>query len=248
MSPRICFLLPAALALLANASGVHAASAPREWVLYRPSTSTFYVRREPGNAPAREVAFGAPGDVPFWADFSGDGKRVPALYRKGQWLISTHADGKADLVLSFGGQPGDVPLVGDVDGDHRADVVAFRGGEWYVRGTRNPAVTQIYRFGVSGDVPLLADFDGDGNVDLAVFRSGHWYVDSNRDGNADLEFAFGGVAGERVLAGSGSDGRAVPILFRDGLWLVSAQRDGKVSEQNAFGAKGDIPVAVWTSK
>ena len=222
---------------------------PHQWVLYRPATSTFYIKQDGEDKPVAALQFGAPGDIPLWADFAGDGKREPALYRKGQWLISMHADAKVDLTLNFGGQPGDIPLAADVDGDGRADLVVFRAGEWDVRGTRNPAVTQIFHFGAAGDVPLLADFDGDGKIDFAVFRGGQWYVDTHRTGKADLSFAFGGVANERPLAAAWhGNGRAALVLFRDGAWYVSAQRDGKVSTEATFGTKGDIPVAVWLTK
>jgi hypothetical protein len=228
-------------------SGQAQSTGVRHMVLYRPSNSTFYVRH--GDATAVELPFGAVGDIPLWADFDGKGQREPALYRKGQWLISTHADGKADMTVAFGGQPGEVPLAADVDGDGKADLVVFRAGEWLVRGTRNPALTQIFHFGAAGDVPLLGDIDGDGKVDLIVFRNGLWLVDTRRDGKADLTFAFGGVAGERALAVDWDGGdHVVPVLFRNGIWLVSAKRDGNVSSQLSFGARGDIPVAVWSQK
>ena len=121
---------------------------PHEWAVYRPATSTFYVKHDSGAEPT-VLQFGAPGDVPLWADFTGTGKPVPALYRAGQWMISTHADAKVDLTLNFGGKPDDIPLAADIDGDGRADLVIFRAGEWLVRGTRNPAGTQILHFGTA---------------------------------------------------------------------------------------------------
>jgi hypothetical protein len=240
----------AAALLLAACSGAGQAQgdASRHMALYRPSNSTFYVQGSDGK-PATEIPYGTSGDIPLWADFDGNGKPEPAVYRQGQWLVSTHADGKADMTLAFGGQTGEIPLAADIDGDGKADLVVFRAGEWHVRGTRNPAMTQIYRFGAPGDVPLLADVNGDGKVDFVVFRAGQWLADTQRTGKADVTFAFGGVAGERALAADwDGDGRGEPILFRDGTWLVSAKRDGKVSAQAAFGTKGDLPLAVWHRK
>ena len=239
----------AALAALQLCAGARAAEPKREMALYRPGNATFYIRHGAADARTGEVPFGAAGDIAFFADFSGDGKREPGVYRKGQWLISTHADGKPDLTLAFGGQAGDVPVVGDLDGDGRADVAVFRAGDWYVRATRNPAVSLILHFGAAGDVPLLADFNGDGKLDLVVYRNGQWFVDLDRDGKADLEFGFGGAAGDRPLAADlDGSGRAAAIIFRDGTWLVSAQHDGKVGAQFAFGAKGDIPLAARIEK
>jgi hypothetical protein len=241
--------------LLTTASLAAAGAGPRdevpahEWVLYRPANSTFYFKLETGKGSTRELSYGAPGDVPLYADFTGSGKRSPALYRKGVWLVSTRFDSKPDIVINFGGHVDDVPLAADVDGDGRADAVIFRDGEWHVRGTRNTAVTLIFHFGARGDMPLLADFDGDGKIDFAVFRAGHWYVDTNRDGKADLEFTFGGVAGEQAIAGEWTRaGQGVPMLFRAGEWLVSAEHNGAVTAQSLFGAKGDLPLAVSVAK
>jgi hypothetical protein len=135
-----------ALALtLFSSFAVAQQSDTRQLVLYRPSNATFYIRAGEGNQPARELVMGTAGDIPLWADFNGDGKPELAVYRKGQWLISTHADGNVDLKVTFGGNEGDIPLVADVDGDGRQDLVIFRAGEWSVRGTRNLAVLQVFR-------------------------------------------------------------------------------------------------------
>lgn len=247
-SPAIVAAIALLLAACSAASQAQA-SGTRHVVLYRPSNATFYVRNGDGKSPATELPFGAAGDVPLWADFDGNGKYEPCVYRRGQWLISTHADGKADLVIPFGGQAGDIPLAADMDGDGKADLVVFRSGEWDVRGTRNPALIRILHFGMAGDVPLLGDIDGDGKVDLIVFRSGQWLVDTNRDGKADLSFGFGGVAGEHPLAVDWDGvGHAVPVLFRAGTWLIGAGRDGTVSARLAFGMAGDLPLAVWHGK
>lgn len=242
-------LFAATTLLLAACSGSGQAQsdAARELVVYRPSDSTFYVGK--GDATVTQLPFGTAGDVPLWADFNGDGKPDPGLYRKGLWLISTHANGKPDLTINFGGLPGDIPIAADMDGDGRADLVVFRKGEWQIRNSRNPALIQILHFGADGDVPLLADMDGDGKIDLVLFRSGQWLVDTHRDGKVALTFAFGGVAGERALAADWSEtGRAAPVLFRAGQWLVGEGRDGKVSARATFGVAGDIPLAVWHAK
>jgi hypothetical protein len=218
------------------------------WALYRPGKALFFVRSGDAAAQAAEIAFGTAGDKPLWADFDGDGKPEPGLYRNGQWFVSRHADGKVDITIRFGGAPGDIPLADDLDGDGRADFVVFRAGEWHVYASRNPALTQILHFGQAGDTPLLGDFDGDGKTDLVLYRAGHWYVDTNRDGEVDLEFGFGGVPGDVPLIARSGKGRAMPALFRAGEWLISEQHDGKVSTKTAFGAAGDVPLGVWTTR
>ncbi|MBS0437790.1 MAG: VCBS repeat-containing protein [Proteobacteria bacterium] len=215
-------------------------------VLYRPANSTFYVRHGDDGQAASELGFGAPGDIPLWADFNGDGKNVPGLYRNGRWLISSHADSTADVEIDFGGAPGDVPLAADIDGDGRADLVIFRNGQWIVRGTRDPSRLLNFQFGQAGDIPVLADFDGSGKIDLAVFRHGQWFIDTERNGTAKMTLNFGGSADRFPIAShnTGTHGSS-PALFRDGMWIVGTAANAPMIEV-AFGASGDIPVFLET--
>ena len=142
---------PIALFLFVMAQHGAAAEPARQVVIYRPSNTTFYVKNGIGNESAQERPYGATGDIPLWADFSGKGTPVPAVYRKGNWLISA-AGNAPPISITFGGQPGDIPLAADLDGDAVADLVIFRRGEWIVRGSRNPALTRIYNFGAAGGI------------------------------------------------------------------------------------------------
>ena len=219
-----------------------------EVVMYRPSNSTFFFRHGSDPSAVSELAFGAPGDVPLWADFSGSGKREPGVYRHGVWMISTHADGNADITQSFGGAPGDIPLAGDIDGDGKADLVIFRAGEWIVRSSRDPSNVLDFQFGQAGDIPLLADFNGDGKLDLIVFRRGQWFANFERNGKVDATTSFGGAEDQfPVPAFRGLRGRATPALFRDGHWLVDAGT-GSAPIQIDFGGSGDIPVHLEIGK
>lgn len=213
-----------------------------ELVLYRPGNSTFYIMHEGSKQPANSVQFGTVGDIPLWADFTGSGKSSPGLYRKGEWLISTHTDGKPDIVIYFGGEPNDIPLAADLDGDGKADEIIFRDGLWFVRESHNPdANPKIYAFGATGDIPVLGDFNGDSKVDLAVFRNGEWLVDTLRNGKVNLTFNFGSPSDKHPIAVDWhGTGKVSPTLFRDGNWLI----DHGPAAPIGFGGTGDIPLSV----
>jgi hypothetical protein len=93
--------------------------------LYRPSTSTFYIRGYNG------IRSGAKGDVPAPADYNGDGRAEIAVYRPS--TSTFYVRGQASV--TFGGK-GDVPVTGDFNGDGRADIAVYRPSthKLYVRG------------------------------------------------------------------------------------------------------------------
>jgi hypothetical protein len=68
-----------------------------------------------GNADYQFI-YGAPGDIPFAADWNGDGTDTVAIYRpsNGDWYIRlTNSAGAADHTISFGPSDGTAkPIVG----------------------------------------------------------------------------------------------------------------------------------------
>ena len=72
--------------------------------VYRPSTSTWYVKDQ------FKVTFGEPGDEPIPLDIDGDGRSEIVVYRRSQrvWLIFNPQTGFSDQI-SYG-QSGDVPV------------------------------------------------------------------------------------------------------------------------------------------
>jgi stage II sporulation SpoD-like protein len=178
--------------------------------VFRPSTSTWYVA-SPTGAVAQKVHFGASGDIPVQAQYSGDDKAtVLADFRPstGTWYLATPSGAIASKIQY--GQPGDIPVPGHYGGtsaNHYADSIAVwrpSDGRWYVRGRAS------VQYGQKGDIPLPADYDGNGTTDIAVYRpSTHrFYV----RGQAGVVY---GVAGDIPVTGDFTgDGKADLVMYR----------------------------------
>jgi len=187
-------------------------------VVWRASTGTFFwLTSSTGYNYANqgEARWGdqSLGDVPFLADFDGDGKADLTVWRASTgvwfWLKSTSNYTTSGQVQWGSQSAGDVPLVADMDGDGKADVIVWRAptGMWFWLTSSSGYTTQVNaRWGNQslGDVPLVADFDGDGRGDIAVWRAstGTWFWLTSSSG-----FAGGGS----VQWGAQSQGD-VPIV------------------------------------
>ena len=145
---------------------------------HRPVTATFQVGAGGGGTSTTTVAVIAPAKVT--ADFDGDHKADPTVYRPGtgEWFV---AQSRGGVLQGQWGVPsfGDVPVSGDYDGDGRQDIAVYRaaGGTWHLRHSSTGAY-QVLTWGATGDQPVPGDYDSDGRTDVAVFRpsTGGWYV------------------------------------------------------------------------
>lgn len=111
-------------------------------------------------------------DTPIAADFDGDRKADPAIWRamQGVWIIPKSSANYADYIFVQWGQSGDVPIAADFDGDGKADIGFYRNGLWGVLKSSQAYSTsnaQFFSWGDFGLAPIVADFDGDGKADLA---------------------------------------------------------------------------------
>jgi hypothetical protein len=158
-----------------------------------------------GNAnrpPRGDIVIGDPSDLPFCADFDGDGVADSGVFHDGAWLVATGRSATdADIRFSFG-TAGDRPLVLNVAGagndTDRRNVVygVYRAGMWYLDTDGSGAVGATHSFGgLPQDVPLLiprwaATANGP-RYSLAIFRDGTWFIKADPDGDRTLTFGFG---------------------------------------------------------
>jgi len=152
--------------------------------------------------PTGDLGFGQAGDLPFCADFNGDGLADSGVFRDGNWLISTRRGGvDANIRFSFGAK-GDRPVVLNVAGagnsTDRKNIVygVYRAGQWLLDTRGSGRVDATHSFGgLPQDLPLLIPSWSPGGsakgYSIAVFRDGIWYIRPDPDGDQTLTFGFG---------------------------------------------------------
>lgn len=175
-----------------------------------------------------DVEFGKEGDIAAPADYDGDGKTEPAVFRPSEGKF--YLQGGRSVVL---GQEGDIPVCGDWDGDGFADFAVYRPSAltWYIDGLDS------IKFGHKNGIPVPADYDGDGMMDVGFFRTDNSLWQTSL-GNIPLEVKH--TPGDiPVPADYDGDGRTEMAVFRPstGEWIID-----RMKERIVLGQKGDIPV------
>lgn len=157
----------------------------------------------PPGVAERVLALGQAGDLPFCADFAGDGVVGSGVFRNGEWLVSSSNRGVGgDLRFSFGA-PGDRPVIANIAGrgnrTDRRNIVygVYRKGIWYLDTDGSGTVAATHAFGGDPqDLPLLiprwsTDKSVDGKYSLVVFRAGIWFLKPDPEEPQVISFAFG---------------------------------------------------------
>lgn len=206
-----------------------------------------------GGAVVRDIAIArstASGAATAQADFDGDGKTDPSVFRvnENNWYVSRSSDGSF-FAVPFGISQTDILTPGDYDGDGLTDIAVWRSteGVFYVLRSSDQAVT-IFQWGVPGDEPLAREYDGDGRTDFAIARREGgvlvWYILNSSNGSVRIE-QFGVASDVATPADYDGDGRTDLAIHRgvtgqQATFIVQQSRDGLAFIQ--WGVGGDLVV------
>ena len=160
------------------------------------------------------------------ADYDGDGRADPAVYRANtaRWY-RIGADDRP-RVETLGAPLRSLPVPADYDGDGRSDLVVFTPSTGSWGGHLSGGNDLDTDFGARDlvDIPVPGDYDGDGRADLAVFRrsTAEWLVAGSTGLHWRLQFG----QGDRdvpVPADYDGDGRIDPAVYRPdtGDWFLA---------------------------
>lgn len=227
--------------------------------IFRPSTSTFLLRRTNSTGSAESaVAFGQIADMPVAGDWNGDRVDTVGVYRNGQFLLLEENATGAPVVYQFTlGNPTDIPIAGDWDGNGRDSVGVYHPSNrtFYLRNTLNGGVANVTiftPFALPGDIPVAGDWNGDGIHSPGLFRpaTAQFFL-TNRfvTGTAQLDrlLTFG-LPGDLPISGDwDNDGRDGIGVFRNGqIFLRNRVVSGPADITFSFGMLGDRPfVGRW---
>lgn len=169
-----------------------------------------------------------------FADFDGDGKSDPAVYRPGDrtWYLLMSSSGFA---AAQWGIPSDKLTPADFDGDDITDIAVWRPGAageaaFYILESGTGTV-RVELFGMTGDDPMVVgDWDGDGKADPAVYRdsaagsqSYFYYRGSLNNPGSNIAYLPWGATGDIAMRGDfDGDDRQDTAVFRPSnrVWYV----------------------------
>ncbi|MCD9186999.1 MAG: VCBS repeat-containing protein [Pyrinomonadaceae bacterium] len=225
------------------------------------SGCNWYIQNS-SNGALTAYNFGLNTDELAPADYDGDGRTDPAVYRNGTWYILKSSDA-AMLTVAFGAA-GDKPVAADYDGDGKADPAVWRDGTspnsanfYILRSSSNQFQSQ--QFGTTGDVPVPADYDGDGKADFALRRGASWvFIYSTNANNTQTTIAWQSASDKAVPNDYDGDGKVDIAVWRGtesspgagdvGKWFI--RQSSKIStaqetRQESWGTTNDIPVPAF---
>lgn len=215
------------------------------WYILNSGTNTVRITQWGATNLEQAILF----DTVVPADFDGDGKADPAVWRltdnlgePARFLILQSSNGQARV--RQWGLISDVPIPADYDGDQKADLAIFRSasGQWWIEKSASSTVS-VLQFGASGDKAVPGDYTGDLKADIAVWRpsSGEWYI-LRSENNSYYAFPFGISTDLPVPGDYDGDGKIDGAIFRpsNSVWYSLRSTAGLRIQQ--FGLTGDLPV------
>jgi len=127
--------------------------------VYRPNTSTFYLRTQNAHGPPDLViSFGVPGDVPLigrWCPSvpSTPAADTPGVYRPGIRSVIFQCKNEISII-PFGG-PGDIPVAGDWQSKGFTTIGVYQTRDSAFVLSLRPGFSLVLPFGTPGDVPVI---------------------------------------------------------------------------------------------
>jgi hypothetical protein len=159
----------------------------------------WYLSAQQSRPSSGDFRVGQAGDVPFCADFDGDGRPDSGVFHAGEWRVHTGRLGAAYLRFRLGAD-GDRPVLLNVAGrgnrSDRQNLVygVYRNGIWHIDLDGDGVVDVTHAFGgLPQDIPLLIPswVGSQTGYSLAIFRDGTWYVKADPNGSVVTQFYFG---------------------------------------------------------
>ncbi len=231
----------------------------------------FFVLQSSNGAVTFEK-FGADGDDPtVTADYDGDGKADPAVFRCPYdapaqchffYLGSSNNPKKIVSTIPFGyGTANDITAApGDYDGDGKNDFCVFlnRGGNvgQFVIAKSSDGAIEYVNWGLFSDTIVPGDFDGDGKADFMVTRNqdGHlaWYLLTRKGGGTGASPYIWGLSDSDYAAPGDydGDGKTDLAVWRADLdpdknfYYVERSTNGAMLSFE-WGQYNDFPVQNW---
>lgn len=191
---------------------------------------------------SQSVGPALPAPAHQFADFDGDGKSDPAVYRPGDktWHLLMSTGGYAGAEW---GLPTDKLTPADFDGDGTTDIAVWRAGApdeaaFYILESTTGTV-RIEKFGQTGDDPLvIGDWDGDGKADPAVYRdsasgaqSFFYFRGSLNNPGGNITYLPWGTTGDVAMRGDfDGDDRQDAAIYRPStrVWYVRQSSNSQV--------------------
>jgi hypothetical protein len=221
------------------------------FAVYRPSTSTWLIRRDVGGL--LEYQFGNPDEAltPVPADYDGDGKTDCAVLNQETYTWSIRRSDGSTSISKQHGIAQDHPVPGNYDGVAGDEIAIYRPTDytWYWKSAISDGIGSKV-FGSSGRIPAPADFNNDGTDDWGTYdpRAQDWYIKITGGPRVD-ELGFGIGTGDIPVPGDYDGDSTSDVAFVEsstGKWYIKKSSDGTLLSippvNYGWNAAGDQPV------
>lgn len=186
-------------------------------VVWRPSTSNWYIKAKEGSSDHTSISFGTQGDLPFTYKDINHISNIGVIRRFGTQLYwyfrgtgFTDSSSLNHTSMQFG-IFGDNIVLGpwEKPGVTSPAVARLFNGVWTFDILKSDLSTKSITWGVNGDIPKCQDFDGDGVFDVAVFRPAtqQTYVRHSKDDSVAIYNFGSGTADHTVKGDYTGDGK-----------------------------------------